>query len=166
MFPKPTRDHLSLRGSAFMEKHGGLESFGIVRAFSGFQEMEIVWDSRRTHIMLEKAKLENMPPKGREQCDALTTLLFWNQKTLILPSGHSIFHWQIPFSGSVNQMVQKPAFPQPKSVGLSGFHVTGIDSEDPNGSLLNRWFSLNTLPQYGWHVPEFCSLLSFPFSSL
>lgn len=42
MFPKPTRDHLSLRGSAFMEKHRGLESFGIVRAFSGFQEMEIV----------------------------------------------------------------------------------------------------------------------------
>lgn len=139
---------------------------GLWEPFQDFRKWRLCETQGGHTSMLEKAKLENMPPKGREQCDALTTLLFWNQKTLILPSGHSIFHWQIPFSGSVNQMVQKPAFPQPKSVGLSGFHVTGIDSEDPNGSLLNRWFSLNTLPQYGWHVPEFCSLLSFPFSSL
>lgn len=42
------------------------------------------------------------------------------------------------FSGSVNQMFQKPALPPSQPIGFTSFHVKGIDSGTPDGSLLNR----------------------------
>lgn len=165
-FPCPNQDHLSPRWGAFVEGHPRVEPSGRLGAFSGSYEMKSVWDSRMTHIsMLERrVRLQNMPPKEREQmlCLHYLAVLKPENTDIICPSGHSTFHVQTLLSGSVNQMFQKPVLPPPQSIGLTSFRVKGIDAGAPNGSLLNHWFLLNTPPQRIWQVPEFCSLVSFP----
>lgn len=64
MFPKPTRDHLSLRWGAFVERHQRVESSGSID-LRKWRVCET--QAGHTSVLEKKARLQNMPPKGREQ---------------------------------------------------------------------------------------------------
>ena len=163
MLPNPTQDHLSLRWT-FVGRHIGAELSGSMGDFSGCQELENVYDLIMTPIRVREEgwDCKTCPGKEESRCYTFTTSLFWNQKASIqsLPSLGT-------FSGSVNQMFQKLALPPSQPIGLTSFHVKGIDSETPDGSLLKHWFLLNILPPNAFDRSQNSVLLrSFPFSSL
>lgn len=152
----------------FMERHPGAGA-EISESMSFFRMC--VTQEGYISTLEKKAGVTNIPWNGRE--GMLYLHYHAVQKPDVDPVPLVIQHstHKLPLlenpSGLVNPMFHKPALPPPQPIELTRFYVKGIDSETLNGSLLNQWFLLNSLPPNAFGRSQNSVLLyPFPFSPL